>query len=206
MLSQEDRDRIEERVLEIAATIAGKRAQEFVEIAEAPRWHALIVRPNQERRAVKFLSLRGFGVFDPFIKREREVRGRKRFYLERLLPGYVFAFLWNLERNYTRVLACPHVIGFAKTTHGNPVTISDKEVEKLEGQEISESAVFAEVARMNRPPATTRKQKRYRKEALNAEPVEIPRVRSYSALWDGIEDLDSEERICRFRRALCLGS
>lgn len=73
-------------------------------------WYALTVAAQREDQAEAWLARRGVYAFHPVVVRRVVQRGRRREYLRRYLPGYVFARFPGLPVAH-RVLDCPFVTG-----------------------------------------------------------------------------------------------
>jgi transcription antitermination factor NusG len=75
------------------------------------QWHLLRVQLHQESVATAHLVARRFGAYLPtFRTLERAGNGRRREVRRPIFPGYVFIFVWGLERHLRRIRACPGVI------------------------------------------------------------------------------------------------
>lgn len=199
----------------------------------SPQWYVITIVPEHENIASGHLVGRGFGVFDPFGMIKMIVRGKVRLRHQRLLPGYLLVFVWDVEQQKARIRACPGVLDILRYGNGRAVTVADDLVNYLQAKEISRSAGAMDWAReLGIDPATPlpiarakaekskkRKKKLYKnkkkgrrpvqREAVAVAPpqapVEIATIRPYSAL-EGIEDLVASERISLFNRAIGLGS
>lgn len=199
-----------------------------------PRWYVVVVVPGCENRASGHLIGRRFGVFDPFGQVKVVQRGRVRIKTERLLPGYLLVFAWDIEQQQRRVRACPGVLDILRKGDGTAAVVPDELIDYLQGKEISRSSDVLELAHsLGIDPATpipvmrdkaarskkwSKKLKKNKKKQKNqrgydAAPVAVPRpspveiatIRSYSAL-EGIDELAAPERISLFHRAIGLGS
>lgn len=197
-------------------------------------WYVVVVLPGHENVASGHLIGRRFGVFDPFGMVTVVMRGRKRTKHQRLLPGYLLVFAWDIEDQKDRIRNCPGVVDILKRPDGSAADVPDVLVDYLQGKEIARSADVMDLARsLGIDPATPipvvrakaakskkDKKKRYKnKKQKKAEaaaapaapvspplpPVEIVTIRPYSAL-DGIEALDDDGRVSLFNRALGVGS
>lgn len=90
----------------------------------APQWHIARVAPGHERiaaahaigrvrllTATEHLVNRGFGVFVPEREYSDIHHGRKRRFVRPMIPGYVFLFVWDINRQWLRIRDCPGVLG-----------------------------------------------------------------------------------------------
>jgi hypothetical protein len=74
-----------------------------------PRWHAARCVGGLERSAAGFLIGRRFGIYLPEFDYED---GKPLSHPRVLIPGYVFVYVWDIERHERRIRACPGVLGF----------------------------------------------------------------------------------------------
>lgn len=103
---------LSEHLMELAAR-ATERAHANpygVEITPEPaRWHVLVTEPNREATAAGHLIGRGFGTYLPEYDQVAVTRGRKRVLHQKMFPGYLFVFVWAIERQWRRMAACTGV-------------------------------------------------------------------------------------------------
>lgn len=83
----------------------------------APRWHALRVAPQREDQAEAWLWRRGVYAFHPVEDKVSIVKGLRRTYQRRYLPGYVMAHFPG-DPLIARVLACPFIAGAIQRADG----------------------------------------------------------------------------------------
>lgn len=76
----------------------------------SPNWHVIETYAHHERIAAGHLVGRRFGIYLPETEYCEIRRGQKVEGLRLLLPGYVFIFVWDIERHYRRICAIPGVI------------------------------------------------------------------------------------------------
>lgn len=207
---------IERRALEITAALDAQSHTLRAEIdpSVSPAWYAIVTSPDCETLASKHLLRRGFGLFDPMFDEVVIVRGRRRIKQVRLLPGYLLAFVWNIDAQWPRMASCPGVHDLLRRPGTQHVAvIADKIVEYLHGLEMSRSLNntcpgWASTA------APTRKQKRARRKngsrlpempMIEAEPRRsdeiIFRCKSYMGDMVGLAPAD---RIDAFAKAIGL--
>lgn len=106
----------------------------------APRWFALQIRPHTEKVTSLTLSLKGYPVLLPAVRRPRRWSDRNKKVEFPLFPGYVFC---RFDSSGTRMplLTTPNVIrlvGIGK----EPEPIPDSEIEAL--KRIAESDALVE--------------------------------------------------------------
>lgn len=74
-------------------------------------WYFIRCAPGRDLTAMNWLARRRFGVFLP-------MQG-----LKRVLPGWLCAYVWNIEAMQERILACPGVLGILKCHKHAPVAL-----------------------------------------------------------------------------------
>lgn len=159
-----------------------------------PNWYAVLIAPSHELITAAHLAARRFGVYVPQFDEKEFVRGHARVRRANLLPGYDFVFVWDIERHWGRIRACPGVTGLLRTVDGDPAVVPDDFIDRMQ---VIECASFASLMK----PKRGRPGWRRRRQCDEADVVTIS-TRSY---LDGIETLAASERISLFRQALGLG-
>src|SRR5262249_2510085 len=101
-----------------------------------PLWHVLMTAPTEENLAAAHLIGRGFGVYVPTFERVWMGRGGKRTRQLPLFPGHVFLFVWNVERHWRRIRACPGVHRIL-TIEERPVVVEDAAINRMQAIEFS---------------------------------------------------------------------
>lgn len=91
-----------------------------------PRWYALFVRSNQEKRIAQQLSGRGIEHFLPCYGLMSQWKDRRVKLEVPLFPGYLFARLPFSER--LKVLTVPNVVSLVGTRNA-PSPISEEEID-----------------------------------------------------------------------------
>jgi transcription antitermination factor NusG len=94
-----------------------RRAAEIVP-GEGPKWYLLEVFETAQREVQKELSKRRFGIFVPETEVVEVKRGRKISRRIILFPGYIFVFVWDIERHWSRVMDVPGVIQIMASADG----------------------------------------------------------------------------------------
>jgi transcription antitermination factor NusG len=152
-------------------------------------------RDGNAERAAAHLVARGFGIYHPPFDKNVPRCGARATHVERrsLLPGYLFLFVWDLNRHWRRVRACPGVIDLLLDGSGRPAIVAEEIIDYLQAKEFSESGF--------------RNFKRNRRKRRSAQPSDIEdyivTIKTYSAL-EGIEQLDHDQRFNLFRKAMGL--
>jgi transcription antitermination factor NusG len=181
-------------LMEIAAQ-ASDRARDHkfeAEIAQQPAcWHVIVTQPNRENMAARHLMRRGFGVYLPEFDEMGIVRGRKRISHAPLFPTYLFAFVWQIDRQWGRIAACTGVVRVL-LNGTRPAVVPDRIINEIQATELSQV-----VATLPRPPSRSRL-KRWQRELL-----EVPTA-SPKSYFDGIEKIGATERCSALHRALNL--
>jgi transcription antitermination factor NusG len=93
-----------------------------------PRWYALFVRSNQERRVAVGLSARGLEHLLPSYCEIHQWKDRRVKVELPLFPGYVFVRLPLVER--LRALTVPHVVTLVGKKNA-PSAVTDEEIEGI---------------------------------------------------------------------------
>lgn len=210
VLSPKDFAFIEQRVLELSAKLDLQRpkrdAEVFPEIV--PHWHVIMVMPGKERSAADDLSDRCFGVYLPESEHTEVRRGRKVDFKRLMLPGYVFVFVWDIDRHWDRILACDGVRGIL-CINDKAAIVVDREVDTIREAENRERPLRGLVLTAD----GVKKKKRFRKshkseeERLAEQQIadnEIVSVHSYSPFIEALR-VDAEgERLSAFHKAIGL--
>lgn len=206
-LSEEDRQRIITRALEIAAEIEAKHGPMYAEVVPdvEPHWHVLMVVGGQEREVAKELERRRFGIYVPEAEVIEVRRGRKVTRHPLMLPGYVLVFVWDIDRHSERILAVPGIISILRNV-GNASIVVDKEVDdirKAENQERPLPDLF------ERPKP---KKKRWRRSNKNSAPqpeeqvdprdYDVVGCHSYSPFIEAMRAEMAADRLDAFHRAI----
>lgn len=171
----------------------------------AGRWHILTVQPNHEASAAAYLISRRFGVFLPQYYSVYVTRGRKREAMRNLFPGYLFVFVWDVERHARRILSVPGVNGFVAGKSG-PVVVPDRLIDRARA---IENQYQRPLTYMDDVIMRRRRRKKYSQSVVRKEvqvaPEEIVSMTAYDAFAD-IEALEDHERIGKLHVALGLAS
>lgn len=176
-----------------------------------PGWYIIETFANHERIAAAHMVGRRFGVFVPEKEETVVRRGRKIATTRLLFTGYVFVFVWDIERHFRRLTAIPGVMRVICRSGGGqpvPVKISDKMIDDIRAVEnkhrplppiLAESGVIG-----------IKKKRRWRKsrqkpqDDANAIDPTIVAVRPWSAFQDALITLDEQGRNQTLHRALGL--
>jgi hypothetical protein len=94
------------------------------EVNDQPSWWYLVICDDGcDARAMRWLTRRGFGMFQPMM---RGKDGR----LVPAYPGYLFARVWNMEKLYERLVNTPGVASVLMQ-FGAPARVPDSFVTRL---------------------------------------------------------------------------
>jgi hypothetical protein len=74
-------------------------------------WYLVNTYPGDDARAFRWLSRRGFGVFQPMMQRKSRAMGKLVQGREPMFPGWLFVFSRDIRKNAARIKACPGVAG-----------------------------------------------------------------------------------------------
>lgn len=173
--------------------------------AVTPRWHIYETHPNQERVAAAHLIARRFGIFLPEIEETTIRRGRKRDITRLMFTGYIFVFVWGLEKHMHRIDAIPG-ISRIMLIDGKPAVLGDRIIDEIRAVENKQRPLKAI---MSDGTVQTKKKRRWRKWLQQLEDPrnnDIVAVRPWSAFQDSLLTLDGEGRNQTLLKALSLSS
>lgn len=131
-----------------------------------PRWHVVVVAPGRDAVAADHLVARRFGIYQPMQRLLVRRRGRTCWRRVPLLPGYIFAFVWDLGAHARRILACPGVVGILASDASRAAAL-EQAIAALQARELGREIAFA--------------LRRRRRRRAHGED-EVVAVRTYSAL------------------------
>lgn len=186
-----------ERVLRLAAERAARQGPIHAEIVsgEAPRWHILQTKPQQEESTAEHLEDRAFGVYLPRFRTSWTDRfGKKRWRFNNFFPGYLFVFVWDVMRHQHRILAVPGVSSIVYFA-GQAATVPDELIDRIQIQEF-----IAERATAPRP---RRRRKNRDRDYLDDDQPGMITIHTRD-VWHGMEHLDADTRNLVLRKALGL--
>ena len=167
-----------------------------------PKWHAWETLPGHEQIFASHLSGRRFMIYLPEIEEDEIRRGRKVTTTKLLFRGYVFVFVWDMNRHRSRIESCPGAYRLVCLGNGEPAIISDTEIHNLQRQENQRRPLKAMLEIVKKPKRRWRnKRVEFREELIHDN--EIVSVRCRDALLD-VYSLDSNGRNQALRRALGL--
>lgn len=206
-LSAADIEELERRANEIAASFEDRRCAEvFPEVS--PHWHVVMVLPGQERVAADKLSDRRFGVYLPESEHVEVRRGRKVEIKRLMIPGYVFVFVWDVDRQIDRIRACDGVRGML-FINGRVAIIPDAVIDDVRIAENRERPLpFVVTAGSDAAPP--KKAKRYWRKTRKAEDQatnhdnDIISVHSYSPFIEDLRNAAGDPGVSAFHKALGL--
>lgn len=163
-----------------------------------PRWYVVEVRSGSEFEVRDKLAERRCGVFLPTFgvwSRDRFGKSKKR--MRKLFPGYVFVFVWGIEKHWTRITGIDGVIQILKD--GNEAAIvPDEIIAHLRIREVYEEEKI--------DYEKTEKKRRRRRKKRHVEELEGDiTIRPWSA-FENLETLDAKKRRAVFHKALGLAS
>lgn len=95
-----------------------------------PRWHCLVVSAQRETHAERWLDLRGVYSFHPITERYKVIKGKRRRFVKRYLPGYVFArFPGDIITH--RVVGTPFIRDMIRLSDGRPACLNPHDLRQL---------------------------------------------------------------------------
>lgn len=185
-----DRTSIERAMTERAQ----KAAPLLAEIDEATRpgyWYLFICSPDCDAKASRWLVRRRFGIFQPMERVNVDHVPR----LVPVFPGYIFVYVWDLEKSYSRIVSCPGVEE-ALMEFDRPVPIPDSFINRLRALSWvqDESAAGVRVARN-----ANRRRSNPKRRARKSHKISTPQSRKADRLlrkhWENAVNLAPSERI-----------
>jgi transcription antitermination factor NusG len=177
-------------------------------------WYALVTEPGHEKLAVSHLIGRRFGIYLPEEEITEIRRGRKVTRRRLLLPGYVFVFVWGIERHTRRLRSIPGVIDIMHSNE-RPQVIPDYAIDRLreienENNPISISITIEDVIQATAKPKK-RKGKKGRRRHSRPPPrqwsvadarKEIIGTHAYSPFIEALRDESEDVRLAAFHKLL----
>lgn len=152
MLSEETRDQIERRALEISAELEKKlgpyRAEivpptmdEAGKLKSTANWHVITTWAAYEEKAADFLADRSFGVFVPRFAEDAKLRrpGAKDIDLgnKLIFPGRILIFVWDVLAHWRRIKSCPGVASIMVNMHERPIVVTQEDVSRIQALQFS---------------------------------------------------------------------
>ena len=161
-----------------------------------PSWYVLSVQPAQERLAAAHLVGRRFGIFVPEFEQWRLFREKRQKKVLPMFPGYVFVFTWLSAANHHRVVSCPGVVDFLRRVTGAPAIVDDALIDAVRIQENKQRPMVLDCETVGFVRGR-RGYRRFRKivhEQQTIEDTQVIGVHTWSALRDGLQELDGNGR------------
>lgn len=175
-----------------------RRAAEIVP-CEGPKWYLLEVFETSQRKVQKELSERRFGIFVPETEVVEVVRGCKITRRLILFPGYIFVFVWDIDRHWARVMSVPGVIQIMASSDG--VMTEGQAIACARGEPFVITDEAIDNIRMLEGGVGRRKRRGRGKRQYDDD---IIAVHSWTAFPDRLDLLDSDARNQSLRKALGL--
>lgn len=211
-LSAQDFAFIERRALEISAQLEGRTGKRTAEVFPdvTPHWHVVTVLPGQERTAADDLSDRCFGVYLPESEHTEIRRGRKVDLKRLMLPGYVFVFVWDVDRHVDRIRACDGVRGLL-FINGKVAIVPDALIDRVRRVEnyyrpLKGLTPETDGATAKKPKRCWRKKRKVEGwvDAQQQWDNEIVSVHSYSPFLEELRAAANDQQASAFHKALGL--
>lgn len=183
--------------------------------AEQGQWLIITTMPGEEGVASGHLIGRGFGVFQPRYQSIEIRRGRKIERTRPMFPGYLFVYVWGIDQNARRILACTGVSDFLRHPDSKPAIVPWSVINDIRAQENRENPMTLRMDELN---GKARKRMRHnkksrRKASLNPEvavcssDLDIVSVRTWGFSKSlGTWDDDDQGRIGALHKALGLAA
>jgi transcription antitermination factor NusG len=198
---------IERRALEIAAQFDVERRERNAEVFPdvTPHWHVVTVLPGKERAAADDLSERCFGIYLPESEHTEIRRGRKIELKRLMIPGYVFVFVWDVDRHIDRIRACDGVRGLL-FMDGRVVIVPDMLINRIRARENAERPLKGLTTSSEPAKKAKRCWRKTRKVDGKAEGNgdEVIGVHSYNPFLEELRKAasQSDEKLGAFHKAL----
>lgn len=170
---------------------------------EPARWHVIVTEPNREATAAGHLIGRGFGIYLPEYDEVVISRGRKRVLHQKMFPGYLFVFVWSIERQWRRMAACTGVSRLLRNGD-QPAVVTDEQINEIQTKEFNRLVNDTPLVAVSGPKRKKRLKRWERELEKHACEQMIEgnfRVTTKSYFAD-IETLDAHSRNHRLHRAL----
>jgi transcription antitermination factor NusG len=172
-------------------------------------WYVLVVAPGRERTVAGHLIGRRVGVYLPeFEERISNLRtGRRQTVSRPMFAGYLFTFAWLSPRNYHRIRDVPGALDFLTSGQAGPAVVPDELIDRVRAVENKLRPLVVSHEGFGHIKRVKRGWRRYR--TITDQRVadhEIVRVRTWSALLDGIVGLDGDARNRLLRESLGLAA
>jgi len=107
------------------------------------KWYAVMTQPGMERKAISVLEerIKKFKLSDHFgrivipsqQKEKLDSQGKKKFFDQKMMPGYIFVHMHMTDHSYTVVKETPKISSFlgASNLTRTPPPMSDDEVDRV---------------------------------------------------------------------------
>lgn len=144
-------------------------------------WYIAVVQPGQEGVAAGHLIGRRFGIYQPRYPDTKIERGRKVTRWRKIIPGYLFIFVWDIERHERRIIAIPGVQRLLRP-HGSdlPIKVRDAEIDRLRAQENIDNPIRYTVETMKVRKRRKKRTMERHETVVQCDPDEIVAVTSKS--------------------------
>lgn len=191
------------RALEISESLETRQPQRYAEVFPdvTPHWHVATVLPGRERTAAEDLSDRRFGVYLPESEHKEVRRGRVIDLKRLMLPGYVFVFVWDVDRHIDRIRACEGVRGLL-FRNGCVAIVPDRLIDRVREAENRERPLRMTVEVVKK----RKRQSRMCMEERDVTDNDIVGVHSYSPFAEALRSESEGERLSAFHKAMGLAA
>lgn len=190
---------IAERALREAEERARKVGPINAEMSETNgTWHVLTTHPQHERIALAHLAARRFGAYVPMLDRVvfSKKHQRKQLQQSLMFPSYVFVFVWDLSKNYQRIINVPGVARMLMREADRPAVLTDDDINRMQAEEAKSVAEANGLWFRGKS-----RRRRWRKQRSEGDGMVTFSPKSY---FGNIGALDEVERVGLLHKALGL--
>ncbi len=172
--------------------------------AEPARWHVIVTEPNRETTAAGHLIGRGFGTYLPEYDEMVITRGRKRVLHQKMFPGYLFVFVWAIERQWRRMAACTGVARML-LNGDRPAIVPDTIINEIQVEEFNQ--LVNNTSLLASEPGKRKRLKRWERDLQKNTSAELAQTGSTfrvstKSYFAGLGNCDPVTRNSTLRRAL----
>lgn len=203
----------EKQSLRMLAAQAERQGPLDCEITQGGRanWYLIKALPGEQTRAMRWLAKRMFGAFRPMQQQVDRRTGQRLAGWQDVFPGWIFVFVWDIQRMKGRIARCPGVASiFSDPATKQPVAISDVFVQAIRALSFDHSGTtnrrhIAHAITVAKPKPR-RLDKRQRKTLQRLKERAKCEGRIDSSTWEKLNQLAPHKRIALLQIAIATGT